>query len=106
VLVNAANPIDRGGVVVIYVEGLGGVNRAVNAGDPSPGGPLAEVVSEVSVSIGGQPAQVLFAGLTPFFAGLYQINAVVSQTVAPGNAVPVVVTAAGRASPSVTIAVR
>jgi uncharacterized protein (TIGR03437 family) len=106
VLVNAANPIARGGVIVIYLEGIGAVNRAVVAGEPSPGGPLAEAVSQVSVTIGGQPAQVLFAGLTPFFTGLYQINAIVGEGVTPGNAVPVVVTAGGKTSPPVTIAVR
>jgi len=106
VVVDAANPIERGGVVVIYVEGLGAVNRAVNAGEPAPSGPLAEAVAQVSASIGGQDAQILFAGLTPFFTGLYQINAVVPQTVTPGNAVQLVVTAGGQPSPPVTIGVR
>jgi uncharacterized protein (TIGR03437 family) len=106
VIVDPAHPVDRGGAVVIYVEGMGGVNRAVVPGEPSPGGPFAEVVSPVTVTIGGQEAQVLFAGLTPFFAGLYQVNAVVPQGVTPGNEVPVVVSAGGRASTPVTIAIR
>jgi uncharacterized protein (TIGR03437 family) len=106
VLADTANPVSRGGVVVIYLEGLGAVNRAVVPGQPAPSGPLAEAVASVSVTIGGQPAQVLFAGLTPGFTGLYQVNASVPQNVTPGNAVPVVVTAGEQVSATVTLAVR
>jgi uncharacterized protein (TIGR03437 family) len=106
VLADASNPVPRGGSVVIYLEGLGAVNRAVTPGEPAPGGPLAEAVAPVSVTIGGVPAQVLFAGLTPGFTGLYQVNAAVSEAVTPGNAVPVIVTAGALSSPPVTIAVR
>jgi uncharacterized protein (TIGR03437 family) len=106
VLVNSANPVTRGGVVVIYLEGLGAVNRAVVPGEPSPATPPAQAVAPVTVTIGGQPSQILFAGLTPGLAGLFQINATVAETVTPGNAVPVVVTTGGQASVPVTIAVR
>jgi uncharacterized protein (TIGR03437 family) len=34
----------------------------------------------LSVSIGGLPATVQFAGLSPGSVGLYQVNAVVPQT--------------------------
>jgi uncharacterized protein (TIGR03437 family) len=106
VLVNASNPVSRGGVVVIYLEGLGGVTPAVTAGAASPASPLATAIAPVTVTIGGQDAPVLFAGLTPFFTSLYQINATVPLGVTPGNAVPLVVTAGGQPGPSVTIAVR
>jgi uncharacterized protein (TIGR03437 family) len=106
VLADASNPVPRGGSVVIYLEGLGAVNRAVTPGEPAPGSPLAEAVAPVSVTIGGLPAQVLFAGLTPGFTGLYQVNAAVPAGVTPGSAVPVVVTAGGLTSPPVTIAVQ
>ena len=63
-------------------------------------------MSPVTVTIGGQPATVQFAGLSPGFAGLYQINAVVPAGVTPGNAVAVVLQTAGQVSPPVTMAVR
>ena len=49
------------------------------------------------MTIGGVPAQVAFAGLTPGFAGLYQVNAVLPAGVASGSQVPVTVSVNGRA---------
>jgi uncharacterized protein (TIGR03437 family) len=60
----------------------------------------------VTVTIGGLDAAVQFAGLAPGFAGLYQLNVVVPGGVAAGDAVPVVVSVAGQASPPVTLAVQ
>jgi len=51
-------------------------------------------------------AQVAFSGLTPGFAGLYQVNAVVPSGIAAGDTVPVVLSVAGQTSPAVTMAVR
>jgi len=63
-------------------------------------------VNPVTVTIGGVDAAVLFAGLAPGFAGLYQLNVVVPGGVSAGDAVPVVVSVAGQASPPVTLAVQ
>jgi uncharacterized protein (TIGR03437 family) len=98
-------PAARGETVVIYCTGLGAVTPAVQPGAPAPY-PFATAVNPVSVSIGGVSAQVTFAGLTPGYAGLYQVNAVVPAGVAVGNAVPVTVTVAGQASNVVTMAVQ
>ena len=106
VLADAANPIARGKVIVIYGEGLGLVDAGLLAGQESPGNPLASARNPVTVRIGGVNAAVQFAGLTPGLAGLYQINAVVPDAVAPGTALPVVVTSAGLSSEPVTISVR
>lgn len=63
-------------------------------------------VNPVSVTIGGQEAQVIFAGLAPGFAGLYQVNAIVPPGINASNEAPVSLTVAGQASPPVTMAVR
>ena len=49
---------------------------------------------KVTVSIGGQNANVAFAGLTPTLVGLYQVNVTMPAGVTPGNSVPVLLTVA------------
>jgi uncharacterized protein (TIGR03437 family) len=63
-------------------------------------------VETVSVTVGGIPAEVQFSGLQPEFAGRYEVRVVVPQGIAAGNAIPVMVTAAGRSSQTVTMAVK
>ena len=50
-------------------------------------------------------AQVLFAGLTPGFTGLYQVNVIVPGGVTPADNVPVVISVAGQTSLPVTIGI-
>jgi uncharacterized protein (TIGR03437 family) len=65
---------------------------------PSAAGMLSvsQPVGDVQVTIGDQPAQVNFAGVVS--PGLFQINAVVPNTLAAGNQ-PVVITSGGVMSP-------
>ena len=105
-LAEPGTPARKGEVVIIYCAGLGLVSPAVESGRPAPASPLSGVVNPVTVTIGGAEAQVLFAGLAPGFSGLYQINAFVPQKSVSGNAVEVIVEAAGQRSRPVTIAVQ
>jgi uncharacterized protein (TIGR03437 family) len=105
-LADAAAPVRAGDVVVIYCTGLGPVDPPVEAGQAAPAEPLSQTVHPVSLTIGGRAAMVLFAGLTPGFSGLYQVNAVIPEGIAPGDAVPVVLSVAGQSSPAVTMAAR
>ena len=105
-IADESNSAAAGEVLVIYGSGLGEVSPAVEAGAAAPSTePLARVILPVEVTIGGVNAPVLFAGLAPGFAGLYQINATVPPGVQPGTAIDVIVTVYGVASPAVTIAV-
>jgi uncharacterized protein (TIGR03437 family) len=100
-------PAAVGEMIVIYCTGLGAVTPAVKEGSPAPiTPPLSTTVNPVTVTIGGKSAQVAFSGLTPGFAGLYQVNAVVPGGITTGDAVPVVLSVAGQTSPAVTMAVR
>ena len=91
---------------MIFCEGLGAVTPAIDAGTPAPAFSNVRTVNAATVTIGGVSAPVSFAGLAPGFVGLYQINAMVPAGVS-GDALPVVVTVAGRSSSgSVTMAVR
>lgn len=105
-LIDTNNAARVGDVVIILLAGVGATDPPVAATSPAPAGPLSVARLPVRVTIGGQTAEVLFAGLTPGFAGLYQINTTVPAGVLAGNEVPVVVTAGGLSSPAVTMAVR
>jgi uncharacterized protein (TIGR03437 family) len=105
-LVTPSAPATVGDALAIYCAGLGAVSPAVPAGTAAPLSSLTKATNPVTVTIGGQPAQVLFAGLTPGFSGLYQINVVVPAGVSAGSSVPVLVTAAGVSSTAVTIAIQ
>jgi uncharacterized protein (TIGR03437 family) len=106
-LAQPGTPASIGETVVIYCTGLGAVTPAVKEGVAAPlTPPLSTTVNAVTVTIGGKVAQVLFSGLTPGYAGLYQVNAVVPSGIATGDTVPVVVDVAGQTSPPTTIAVR
>lgn len=105
-LADPAHPVKAGDAVIIYCTGLGRVSPAVPSGSPAPLQPFSSAVSPVVVTIGGVPATPLFAGLTPQFVGLYQVNAIVPAGVPPGDQVPLVITAATQPSRAVTIAVR
>ncbi|MBK5292728.1 MAG: lamin tail domain-containing protein [Acidobacteriia bacterium] len=84
-----SSPAEKGSIVVLYAAGLGGDGR------------------DVSVTIGGFPAAVLYAGQAPGqVEGLFQINARVSGRAASG-AQPVVLTVGTESSnAAVTVSIK
>jgi uncharacterized protein (TIGR03437 family) len=103
---DSSHPASAGDTLVIYCAGLGAVTPDVAAGSAAPGSPAAKTFSPVTVSIGGQSATVAFAGLTPTYAGLYQVNVTVPEGITPGPSVPVIITAGGLSSPPVTVVIK
>jgi adhesin/invasin len=97
-LANQNAPATAGNTVVIYCVGLGPVNPAVPSGSAAPVSQLSNAIAPVTVNFGGQTAIPGFSGLTPGFAGLYQVNVVVPSGVTPGNQVPVTLSAGGKTS--------
>ena len=81
-LVTAANPAIPGGIVVLYVDGLGQTNPLIPTGTPTVGAP--KTTSTVQLYLDGQPIPNQYAGLTPTLVGLYQINFAVPAAIAPG----------------------
>jgi uncharacterized protein (TIGR03437 family) len=100
------NPAAKGSYVTIYFTGggqtnpggvTGGVTRAV----------LKWLLQPVSVTVGNEAAKVSFDGAAPTFVdGVNQLNIQVSSDT-PSGAQPIVITIAGRSSPSsVTLAIQ
>jgi uncharacterized protein (TIGR03437 family) len=73
-LVSSASPAKPGEYLVMYLVGLGATNPSVASGAATPASPLHSTTLPVTVTIGSAPSTVLFAGLTPGFVGLYQVN--------------------------------
>jgi uncharacterized protein (TIGR03437 family) len=73
--VSAKAPVTPGETLVIYMTGLGQVDGKIAAGQAAPLSPLLRVLAPVVVQIGATtPITPDFAGLTPGFVGLYQVN--------------------------------
>jgi uncharacterized protein (TIGR03437 family) len=105
VLADNARPMKPGEVLVIYATGLGLVDLPVTDGAPAPTGPFALPKNRITVTIQGKDAPVIFAGLAPRYAGVYQVNAQIPADVTPDAAAQLIVTAGEQASPPVTLAV-
>src|SRR5580658_7759305 len=71
---NPTAPAKPGDYLTVYVTGLGAVSNQPADGAASPGNPLANATATATATIGGQTANVAFAGLTPGNVGLYQVN--------------------------------
>src|SRR6202035_424860 len=67
-------PAQPGDIVVLWGTGFGPTTPAAPAGQLVPASQVDSVVNPPSVLIGGVPAQVVSATLTPGNAGLYQIT--------------------------------
>ncbi|HEY6390911.1 MAG TPA: choice-of-anchor X domain-containing protein [Bryobacteraceae bacterium] len=88
-LVTPDRPAAPDEVVILYATGVGALNNAPATGEGAPLSPLASAITPPVVMVGGTQAQVLFAGLTPFFVGLVQVNFRVPSTLpATGSTVP------------------
>jgi uncharacterized protein (TIGR03437 family) len=104
-LIGPDNPAHAGDVIIIYCAGLGAVAPAVADGAVTPDAPLSKTVNAVTVTIGGKDAPVSFAGLTPRFAGLYQINTVIPTGIEGAERKTMTITAGGQKSAVASITV-
>jgi uncharacterized protein (TIGR03437 family) len=89
-----------GEILVIYALGLGATDPAQTIGVPASG--IAQTFVPATVTIGGvmlSPSDVLYAGVSPAYVGLYQVNLRVPAGAASGNQ-PIVIKIGNAQSPA------
>ena len=91
-----SRPARTGETLTMYAIGFGQTTPAVESGVGAPSGPLGIAPGNYRVLFGtpgpfGGSIEVtpLYAGLTPNFVGLYQVNVTLPASAPRGNAVPV-----------------
>jgi uncharacterized protein (TIGR03437 family) len=91
------NPERRGRALVAFGTGFGRTRTQ---------GALQVAEAPVTASVAGVAAEVFFAGLTPGFVGLYQLNLLLPNDLPPGLAVPLAVRQGPAAANTVEVAVQ
>jgi endo-1,4-beta-xylanase len=73
-VISPATCAAQGSLAVMYAIGSGPLDNPVATAEFAPLTPLSREKLPTTVTVGGQTAEVLFAGLVPTTAGLLQIN--------------------------------
>jgi uncharacterized protein (TIGR03437 family) len=89
-------PAHANQILTAYGAGWGATTPAAVVGSLAAG--AATLTGKYSLTVGGKPADVSYAGLSPTYAGLYQINFTVPAGLDPGNQ-PIVLTIDGVKTP-------
>jgi uncharacterized protein (TIGR03437 family) len=90
--------------VVAYLTGAGEVDNPVATGATASGSPLARHKGNVTATINGTMTEIAFAGLTPQFIGLTQVNLKVPAL--PAGTYPLVVSVNGQPSTAAMITIK
>ena len=103
---SSATVATPGQVLVVWGTGLLGIPGADHV-SPLESGNVRDLQSEVDVTVmvGGRPAQILYAGRSAEFPGIDQISIQLAEETPSGCFVPVMAIANGTPSNEVTIAV-
>jgi uncharacterized protein (TIGR03437 family) len=103
-LVTVAKPAKSGEVLTLYATGLGPARPSLEPGAVFSANPLRTANSPIEVFVGGQAAEVLYAGGYPGTTDGFQVNFRVPTGEAAGTT-PLQLAAAFIPSPAVTIAI-
>jgi uncharacterized protein (TIGR03437 family) len=92
-IISNSNPAQTGETEAVFVAGMGAVSNQPVDGTAAPGSPLSNTIEVPQVylldSAGNfAPATVVFSGLAPGLAGLYQINFTVPSGLVTSNSCP------------------
>lgn len=101
-----SNPAPAGSIIMLYGTGFGPLVPPAADGQTATG--PAQTAMSVTASIGGIPAEVLYAGAAPgLIAGVVQINVQIPQNAPSSPAAPVSLGVGSAVTPAgVTVAIR
>jgi uncharacterized protein (TIGR03437 family) len=92
---SSSNPAARGSLITFFGTGEGLITPELPDGALVISTPYSKAMGDVTVTIGGQPADITYDGETPLsVAGTFQINARIPSVISPGD-VPIFVTIGG-----------
>lgn len=103
--VTRQHPAHTGEVVIAQAKDLGETKPAVPPGQPFPQDPLLNVISPVSVRVGGQPVDVIRKMGWPELVNTFRIDFCIPNNARPGE-IEIEITASGIKGPGVMIPVR
>ncbi len=115
VTARCGQPVSRGDFVQLYATGLGtatpggdpaGAPLATGQAAPVSGDPSYATIAKPVIVVGGQPASVIFSGIAPGYAGLYQVNFQIPANAAVGDNVPITLSMPGSTTDTATLAIK
>jgi uncharacterized protein (TIGR03437 family) len=103
-----SRPVRRDEIIEIYATGLGAVSNPPPAGAGASAENPSRTAGSTILMIGSVRAEVLYSGLAPGLAGVYQVNARIPDNAPAGDRVPVMiqVNEKGLRSNAATIAIQ
>jgi len=102
-LVSAAKPATPGEIIVVWLTGIGPVEKDIPTGAPAPLDELVRVIRPAQAEVGGQTAPLRFIGLAPGLVGAGQANLEIPSL--PAGLHDLVISINGASSPSCGIPV-
>jgi len=93
-LVSPDSPAQGGEIIVLYSDGLGRTHPDITSGYIAGTALPILAASQLQILVGGNPcpsSSILYAGVTPGFAGLYQINLRLPDTLAPDSEIRIAI---------------
>lgn len=103
-LITPTSPAAGSEYLIAYLTGVGKLTVTPQTGYGSPSSPLAASADAFTGTIGNLPVNVIFAGMTPGFVGLIQVNFQMPGTLPSGTCAALLFNVAGVSSAPVNLA--
>ena len=97
-------PAKRNETITLYGTGFGATSPGLAAGLITPASPFYPLATVPVVTVGGVPATVVFAGLAPNFAQVYQLNVTVPN--APDGDQALVIQSGGLSTQALSLTIQ